>query len=76
MANAKATGINWLFIGAFLTFFLFLGLKLAEVGVVATWSWWWVTSPLWIYFGLILGILVLFVVIAIVALMLGWRPND
>lgn len=22
--------------------------KLAEVGAVAHWSWWWVTSPLWI----------------------------
>ncbi len=27
---------------------LFVGLKLAEVGVVATWSWWWVLSPIWI----------------------------
>ena len=25
--------------------------KLAEIGVVATWSWWWVTSPLWIPFA-------------------------
>lgn len=22
-------------------------LKLAEIGVVASWSWWWLTSPLW-----------------------------
>jgi hypothetical protein len=34
-------------------FLLFLGLKLGEVGVVATWSWWWVTAPLWIYFGIV-----------------------
>lgn len=27
---------------------LFVGLKLGEVGVVATWSWWWVLSPLWL----------------------------
>ena len=32
------------FLGAL--FLLFLGLKLGEVGVVATWSWWWVFSPL------------------------------
>ena len=32
-----------------LLFLLFLGLKLGEVGVVATWDWWWVTAPLWIY---------------------------
>ena len=29
-------------------FLIFLTLKLAGVGVVATWSWWAVTSPLWI----------------------------
>ena len=31
-----------------LVFLLFLGLKLAGVGVVAKWSWWWVCAPLWI----------------------------
>jgi len=30
-----------------LMFVVFLTLKLAEVGVVAAWSWWWVTIPLW-----------------------------
>ena len=29
-------------------FLIFLILKLADVGVVATWSWWWVFSPIWI----------------------------
>tara|TARA_Y100000389_G_scaffold186982_1_gene207938 strand:+ start:531 stop:740 length:210 start_codon:yes stop_codon:yes gene_type:complete len=29
-------------------FIIFLTLKLAKVGVVANWSWWWVTSPLWL----------------------------
>ena len=29
-----------------MVFIIFLFLKLAEMGVVATWSWWWVTSPL------------------------------
>ena len=29
-------------------FLIFLVLKLAEVGKVAEWSWWWVTSPLWL----------------------------
>lgn len=28
-------------------FLIFLVLKLTEIGVVAKWSWWWVTSPLW-----------------------------
>lgn len=29
-------------------FLIFLTMKLAGIGVVATWSWWAVTSPLWI----------------------------
>lgn len=28
-------------------FLIFLTLKLAEVGPVAKWSWWWVTFPLY-----------------------------
>ena len=32
-------------LGAF--FLLFVTLKLTEIGPVAEWSWWWVTSPLW-----------------------------
>lgn len=28
-------------------FVVLLILKLAGIGVVATWSWWWVTLPLW-----------------------------
>jgi fatty acid desaturase len=35
---------------------IFLTLKLAGLGVVATWSWWWVTAPLWIPLGAILVI--------------------
>ncbi len=42
-------------IGLFgMTFIVFLVLKLAEIGVVATWSWWWVTAPLWIPLAFIL----------------------
>lgn len=51
MASNKSSGtgcVTFFVVGLFL---LFLGLKLAEVGVVATWSWWWVTAPLWIYLG-------------------------
>ena len=39
-------------------FLIFLTLKLAGLGVVATWSWWWVFSPLWIPLSL-LGVLTL-----------------
>ncbi|QNB13457.1 hypothetical protein G5S35_17670 [Paraburkholderia tropica] len=31
-------------------FLIFLFLKLAAIGAVASWSWWWVTAPLWIGF--------------------------
>lgn len=36
---------------------LFIGLKLAGVGVVATWSWWWVLAPAWIPLALVLLVL-------------------
>lgn len=39
-----------------LLFILFLALKLLNVTVVATWSWWWVTAPLWAPIVLVLGI--------------------
>lgn len=29
-------------------FVIFLVMKLAKIGDVANWSWWWVTAPLWI----------------------------
>lgn len=35
-------------------FLLFLGLKL---GNVIDWSWWWVTSPLWLPVGVVVAIL-------------------
>ena len=37
-------------------FLIFLVLKLTEYGPVANWSWWWVTSPLWILAVLIVVI--------------------
>ncbi|WP_186079330.1 hypothetical protein [Burkholderia gladioli] len=37
-----------------LVFLIFLVLKLSAIGQVATWSWWWVASPLWIYYGALL----------------------
>lgn len=27
---------------------IFIALKLGEIGAVASWSWWWILSPLWI----------------------------
>jgi hypothetical protein len=64
MKDKKATG--GLGIGTIL-FLIFLTLKLAEVGPVAKWSWWWVTSPLWIPFALIGVIVSIVFVIAVIA---------
>jgi hypothetical protein len=45
-------------------FLIFMVLKLAGIGEVANWSWWWVTSPLWI--PALIGV-VIFGVIGIIA---------
>jgi hypothetical protein len=46
MAKQKNTSSGIGLLG--LVFIAFLVLKLAGIGDVAHWSWWWVTSPLWI----------------------------
>lgn len=46
-------------------FVVFLTLKLAEIGAVADWSWWWVTSPLWITTALYVLLFFAFVVVAV-----------
>lgn len=43
---------------------LFIGLKLAGIGVVASWSWVWVLSPLWLGFAAV-GFLCLLVIVFI-----------
>ena len=40
-------------------FLVFLVLKLTGKTVVATWSWWWVTAPLW--GGLAIGLIILLI---------------
>ena len=42
-----------------LVFVVFLVLKLAEIGAVANWSWWAVTSPLWAPIVIVLGLTVI-----------------
>lgn len=64
MNDKKATG-GGLGISTIL-FLIFLTLKLAEVGPVAKWSWWWVTSPLWIPFAIVGVIAVIALVIAVI----------
>ena len=45
---------------------VFITLKLAQIGPVATWSWWWVLSPLWIPSAIVL--IILFVILVIILL--------
>lgn len=44
-------------------FLIFLTLKLANIGLVATWSWWWVTSPLWLPVTIVLTISALIIIV-------------
>lgn len=46
-----------------LIFLIFLTLKLGGWGVVATWSWWWVFSPLWVP---IVGVLFILCIMALI----------
>ena len=45
----------------FLLFLVFLILKLCKV---ITWSWWWVTAPLWIPLILALAIVIIVLIVA------------
>lgn len=47
-------------------FIVFLILKLAGIGQVANWSWWWVTSPLWIPAAIVVGLGLLVLIITVV----------
>ena len=67
MKNQKATSnrIELASLGSII-FVVFLVLKLAGIGEVANWSWWWVTSPLWI--PLVLAAAIIAIVAAIIAI--------
>lgn len=55
-----------------LIFLIFLILKLAEIGQVATWSWWWVTSPLWIP---IVAVFITIILMAIITAIISMFNN-
>jgi hypothetical protein len=60
MSNNTSSGGGIGFAG--LLTILFIGLKLG--GVIA-WSWWWVLSPIWISFALVIVILLIAFLIAL-----------
>lgn len=43
---------------------VFITLKLVGVSVVATWSWWWVVSPLWIPLAIALAVFAVIMIFA------------
>jgi len=53
-----------------LIFLVFLTLKLGGWGVVATWSWFWVFSPLWIPFA------VVSIIICVMTLIIYFYKNE
>jgi hypothetical protein len=57
--NKGSNGIGF----STILFLIFLTLKLGGWGEVATWSWWWVCSPLWIPLVLVVGILIIYLVV-------------
>ena len=63
--NKQKTTSSGIGIGTVL-FLIFLTLKLAGIGQVATWSWWWVTSPLWI--PILLGLAIVSIAFVIIAI--------
>lgn len=64
-SNSSATTGGISFTGALAL--VFIVMKLMGWGAVATWSWWWVLSPLWLPIVIVLGfmaIVFLFVLLA------------
>jgi len=57
--NNKTTSLGF----SSILFLIFLILKLTGLGMVATWSWWWVFSPILIPLAIIL---ILFFIIGII----------
>lgn len=54
---------------------IFAVLKLCNVGLVATWSWWWVLSPIWIPIALAAAISIVGVIAVLIMDVIG-RKKD
>jgi hypothetical protein len=54
MSSSKSKTVSFPILG--ILGLIFVTLKLAEIGVVVTWSWWWVLSPFWIPLAIVLAI--------------------
>jgi membrane protein YdbS with pleckstrin-like domain len=58
---------------SFILFIVFLVLKLTNN---IDWSWWWVTSPLWIPIALVLSIVFIIFILVVIALLFGVKYED
>jgi hypothetical protein len=65
MSNNKVIGTGLTFMQVL--FLVFLILKLTETSVVATWSWWWITAPLWGGVALFFGIWIIIMAFMLLA---------
>jgi hypothetical protein len=54
-------------------FVVFLTLKLSNV---IDWSWWWVTSPLWLPFAVVLAVIMIVSAFALISIMINDRNVD
>lgn len=50
---------------------VFVLCKIFGIAPIATWSWLWVLSPFWISIGLSIAVIVIFMVLALIALILA-----
>lgn len=53
-------------------FIVFLILRLCKV---IAWSWWWVTSPLWIMVLFVIGVMILYFIIAVLMELRKYRKK-
>ncbi len=70
MANKKSNS------GLSLTAVLFIIFLVLKLTGNIDWSWWWVTSPLWIPFAIVLGLVFIVVILIVLGLIFGMSVDD
>ncbi len=70
MSNKKSNS------GLSLTAVLFIVFLVLKLTGNIDWSWWWVTSPLWMPFAILLGLFFIVVILIVIALIFGMSVDD
>lgn len=70
MSNKKSNS------GLSLTAVLFIVFLVLKLTGNIDWSWWWVTSPLWMPFVILLGLFFIVVLLIVIALIFGMSVDD